>query len=176
MLRGLTTALTVALALYSYFDIQTSLPLLTARVPTHSGQTAPVGQVIRLGLHIFLFLQLFLGAILLGAPYIAPENIHLGWWCFSKYTQEQRDRILPSLRDLMALLALLFSLYFAASIGLRIHSAQSQGPLLPSDWLDRWARAELQGLMALTVVSAVVTYRYISKFDELASDFTNSSE
>jgi hypothetical protein len=170
MLRGLTAALTVALALYSYFDIKTSLPLLTARVPTHPGQTAPVGQVISLGLYIFLILQLFLGAIFLGAPYVAPENIHFGWWCFSKYTPEQRDRILPLLKDLMALLALLVSLYFAASIALRIHSAQSQGPLLPADWLDRGARTESEGLVALAVVCGIVIYRYVGRFDELASE------
>lgn len=53
MSRLVTAALTVALAVYSYLEIKTSLPLLTARVLAHSGSTVPVGQMISLELSFF---------------------------------------------------------------------------------------------------------------------------
>jgi hypothetical protein len=136
MSRLVTAALTVALAVYSCVQVKTSLPLLTARILTHSGSTEPVREVIGAELSFSLFLQLFLAALLLGVPYIAAENIHFGSWCLSRYTPEQRDRILPVLRELTGLLALLVSFYFAARIYLRIHEARSHGPLLPADWPD----------------------------------------
>lgn len=170
MSRLVTAGLTIALALFSYFEIQTSLPLLAVRMATRSGSTSPVSQVIGTDLYIAFFLQLLLAFLLLAAPYIAPESIHFGSWCLSRYTPEQRARILPALRELMGLLAVLVSGYFAARIYLVIHRARSQGPPLPADWLDRMIRTELGWLAALAAVCGLVIYRYLKKFDRVAGE------
>ena len=163
-------ALTVALAPFSYFEIKSSLPSLTTPILTHRGQTAPVGQVIGHGLYIDFFLQLFLSAAFLCVAYVAPENIHLGWWCFSSYTPEQRDRILPLLRELMALLAFLFASYFASCIYLQIHQARSPAPSLAADWVHDAVRTQLEGLAALAAVSGLIIYAYVGRFDEIAGE------
>lgn len=90
---------------------------------------------------------------------IAAENIHFGSWCLSSYPPEQRGRILPVLRELAGLLALLVSFYFAARIYLAVYEARSHGPLLPADWLDHVSRMDLEGLAALVVVCALIIYR-----------------
>jgi len=168
MSRLILAVLTVALAVYSYVEIKTGLPLLTARIPTHSGMTAPVGEVLSTGLYITWFLQLILAALLLGAPYVAADKIHFGSWRLGRYTPEQQDRILPSLRELTGLLALLLSFYFSSRIYLEIHDASSRSPLLPADWLRNVDRTEWELLAALTVVCGIIIYLYVAKFDELA--------
>lgn len=170
MTRLVLVALTAAVAVYSYFDIKTGLPLLTAQIRTHSGSTAPVGQVLSTELYFCLFLQLFLTALLLGAPYVAADKIHFGSWRLNRYTPEQRDRILPSLHELMALLALLVSFYFAARINLGIHEARSHGPLLPADWLKNLIWTDVEWLAALAAACGIIIYLYVAKFDELAGE------
>ena len=168
MSRIILAALTVALAVYSYVEIRIGLPLLTARIPTHSGSTAPVGEVLSTGLYITWFLQLFLAVLLLGAPYVAADKIHLGSWRLGRYTPEQQDRILPSLRELTGLRALLLSFYFSSRIYLEIREASSHGPFLPVDWLRSVDRTECELLAALAVVCGIIIYLYVAKFDELA--------
>ena len=169
MSRLVLAVLTAALTVYSYFEIETSLPLLTAQVMTHRDATVPVGHVLSLGLHITWFLQVFLAALLLAIPYIAPETIHFGSWCLSRYSPAQQGRILPLVRELTAILALLTSSYFAARIYFEIHDAGAHGPLLPADWIKNVDRTELQWLLALLVVCGIVIYLYTAKFDDAAS-------
>lgn len=168
MSRFVLALLTVALAVYSFVEIRIGLPLLTARIPTHSGTTAPVGEVLGTGLYITWFLQLILAALLLGAPYFAADKIHFGSWRLGRYTPEQQDRILPSLRELTGLLALVSSFYFSSRIYLEIHEASSHGPLLSADWLRNVDRTEWELLAALVVVCGIIIYLYVAKFDELA--------
>jgi hypothetical protein len=68
MSRLVLAVLTAALAVYSYFEIGTSLPSLSAQVMTRRGATVPVSQVLSLGLHITWFLLVFIAALLLAAP------------------------------------------------------------------------------------------------------------
>jgi len=161
--------LTVAQAVYSYFEIKTSLPLLTAGIPTHAG-TAPVSQVLSTELYFCLFLQLLLSALLIGASYVAADGIHFGTWRLSRYTPEQRERILPSLRELMALLAAPVSFYFAARINLGISEARSHGPLLPADWLKQLMLTHLEWLVALGIICGLIIYLYMAKFEEIAGE------
>lgn len=170
MSRLILATLTVALAVYSYVEIRIGLASLTARISTHSGSTAPVGEVLSTGLYITWFLQLILAAVLLGAPYFAADKIHLGSWRLDRYTPEQQHRILPSLRELMGLLAFLFSLYFSSRIYLEIHEASSHGPLLPADWLRNVDRTEWELLAALAVICGIIIYLYVAEFDEQTGD------
>ena len=158
----------MALAFYSYCEIRTGLPLLTARIVTHPGSSSPVGEVIGLDLYLCLLLQIPLAVLLLSAPYLAPEAIRFDAWCLSRYTLRQRDRIVPLLRELAALLALLVSLYFATRIYVAIHEAQSHGPLLLRDWLNNMIRTELEWLVGLMLVCGPIIFRYLGKFDEVA--------
>jgi len=169
MSRLLLVVLTAALAVYSYFEIQTGLPLLTAHITTHRGATVPVSQVLSLGLYISWFLQVFLAAFLLAAPYLAPQTIHFGSWRLSRYSPAQQQRLLPLVRELSGLLALLVSGYFSARIYLEIHDAAAHGPVLPADWLKNLDRTEIEWLAALMVICGIVIYLYVAKFDDAAA-------
>jgi len=170
MSRLVLAMLTAALAVYSYFEIETSLPLLTAQVMTRRGATVPASHVLSLGLHITWFLQLLVGAVLLGAPYVAPRAIHFGSWCVSRYSPAQQERILPLLRELTGILAFLVSFYFAGRIYFEIHDAGAHGPVLPADWIKNVDRTELEWLLALMVICGIVIYLYIAKFDDAAGE------
>ena len=170
MSRHVLAVLTAALAVYSYFEIKTGLPLLSAQVMTHRGATAPVSHVLSLGLYITWFLQLFLAAFLLAAPYIAPQSIHFGSWRLSRYSPAQQQRILPLVRELAGILALLTSSYFSARIYFEIHDAAAHGPLLPGDWIKNVDRTELAWLLALLVICGIIIYLYIAKFDDAAGE------
>ena len=166
--RIVLAVLTIALAFYSYFEIQSGLPLLTARIPTHSGSTAPVSHVLSIEVYFCLILQLILAVVIWSAPYVAAGRIHFGSWCLGRYTPQQQVRILPSLRELMGVLALLESSYFAARIYMAIHEAGSHGPLLPSDWMKSLIWTDLKWLTAVMVLGGIIIYIYIGKFDEAA--------
>jgi len=168
MTRLVMAVLTGALCFCSYVEIKTGLPSLTARLLTQHGSSSPVGPVLSIDLKTCFLLQVLISAIALGAPYVAPEYIHLGSWTLHRYVPEQRDRVLPPLRVLMGLLALLVSAYFTARIFLVIHEASSQGPLLPADWLSHLFRTEIEWLLGLMAVCGLIIYRYIGKFDALA--------
>ncbi len=169
MSRLVLAVLTAALAVYSYFEIKTRLPLLTAHFTTHSGAIVPASQVLSLGVHISWFLQVFLAAVLLGAPYIAPQSIHFGSWRLSRFSPAQQQRVLPLVRELTGLLALLVSCYFSARIYLEIHDADAHGPMLPGDWLKNIDRMELEWLLALMVICGIVIYLYVAKLDDAAA-------
>jgi len=169
MSRLVLAVLTAALAAYSYFEIKTGLPLLTAHITTHGGATVPVSHVLSLGVHVTWFLQVFIAASLLGAPYLAPQFIHFGSWRLSRYSPAQQQRVLPLMRELTGLLALLVSCYFSARIYLEIHDADAHGPMLPADWLQNVDRMELEWLLALMVICGIVIYLYVAKFDDAAA-------
>jgi hypothetical protein len=168
MSRLVLAVLTAALAVYSYFEIRTGLPFLTAHITTHSGAIVPVSQVVGLGVHISWFLQVFLAALLLGAPYLAPQTIHFGTWRLGRYSPAQQQRVLPLVQELTGLLALLVSCYFSARIYLEIHDADAHGPMLPADWLKNVDRTELEWLLALMVICGIIIYLYIAKLDDAA--------
>jgi hypothetical protein len=170
MSRLVLAALTVALIVYSRFEIQTGLPLLTAHIATHRGAIVPVIQALRLGLRITWSLQVVVAVLLLGVPYIAPQVIHFGSWCLGRYSPSQQQRVLPLMRELTGLLALLVSFYFSARIHLEIHDASAHGPVLPADWLKNLDRMELGWLLALMVICGIVIYLYIAKFDDAAGE------
>lgn len=162
--------LTVALAVYSYFQIKTGLPLLTAQITTRSGSTVPVGEVLSLGLYITWILQLLVATLLLGAPYIAPQAIYFGSWRLGRYSTEQQQRLLPLVRELTGLLALLVSAYFSARIYLEIHDARAHGPRLPAGWLKNVDLMEMEWLAALVVVCGLVIYLYVAKLEDAAAE------
>ena len=168
MSRLVLAVLTAALAVYSYFEIKTGLPLLAAHITTHRGATVPVSHVLSLGVHITWFLQVFIAASLLGAPYLAPQFIHFGSWRLSRYSPAQQQRVLPLMQELTGLLALLVSCYFSARIYLEIHDAGAHGPVLPADWLKNVDRTEIEWLAALMVICGMVIYLYVAKFDDAA--------
>jgi len=169
MSRIVLAVLTAALAVYSYIEIKTGLPLLTAHITTHKGASVPASHVLSLGVHITWFLQVFIAALLLGVPYLAPQSIHFGSWRLSRYSPAQQQRVLPLMRELTGLLALLVSCYFSARICLEIHDADAHGPLLPADWLKNVDRMELEWLLALMVICGIVIYLYVAKFDDAAA-------
>jgi len=167
--------LTAALAVYSYFEIQTGLPLLTARIPTHSGATAPVSQVLSIEVYFCFILQLLLAVAFWCAAYVAADKIHLGSWSLGRYTPQQQVRILPALRELLGVLALLESVYFAARINMGIREASAHGRLLPPDWMRHLIWTDVEWLAALMILGGIIIYIYLGKFDEVAGEENNAS-
>lgn len=161
--------LTAVVILYSYFEIKTSLPLLTARIPTNSNPAGrPIGFLIGNGLWINLFLQILISGLLLAVPYVGrwyPGAVHFGWRCLSDYTPKQRERIMPLLRDMVGLASLLVSLVFGLCTHLRIHAALSSGPRLPVDWFKHVISSELQLMAGMAVGLGVITFYYVGRFD-----------
>ena len=170
MSRFVLALLTAALASYSYVEIKTGLPLLTAQVATHKGSLVPVSQVLGGGLYITWFVQLFVAALLLGAPYVAPDAIHFGSLRLRRYSPAQQERIRPLVRELAGILALMVSSYFAGRIYFEMHEARAHGPLLSAEWLKQVDRTELEWLLALMVICGIIIYLYIAKFDEAAGE------
>jgi hypothetical protein len=161
--------LTAVVIIYSYFEIKSDLPLLTARLPTNRNPAGqPVGSVIGHGLWINLFLQIFISGLLLAVPYVGrwfPEAVHFGWRCLSDYTPEQRERIMPLLRNMMGLASLLVSVVFGLCNHLRIQSALTSGPRLPADWFTSVFSSQLQLMAGLAVGLGVLTVYYVGRFD-----------
>ena len=170
MSRQVLAVLTAALAVYSYFEISTGLPLLTAHLVTRRGVTVPVSQVLSFWVHITWYLQVLFSALLLGVPYIAPQMIHFGRWSLSRYSPEQQQRVLPLMRELTGLLAFLVSCYFSARIFLEIHDAGMHGPVLPAEWLKNVDRTEMAWFLALIFICGIVIYLYTAKFDDAAGE------
>jgi len=173
MSRLVLAGLTAALAVYSYFDIETGLPLLTAQVMTHRGTVVPVSRVLSSGLHITWWLQIIAAALLLGAPYIALQTPRFVSWCLGRYSPAQWEpllRILPLVKEMTGILALLDSSYLASRIHLEIHDARAHGPLLPADWLMSVDRMELKWLLVLMVMWGIVIYLYIAKIEDAANE------
>ena len=169
MSRVVMAVVSLALVAYSYFEVKADLPSLTAAIPTDSA-AIPVPQAICMDLRFSFAIQLLLVALFLIVGYIVPESAHFGWWSLGRYTPKQRERILPKLRELIGVLTLLISGYFAAQIHLVIRSARSYGLLLPRVWLQHLERAKLYGLVALLLTCAIVIFRYLKKFEVLAGE------
>ena len=76
-------AITLALALYSYFLIQRSLPQLPERIPTHFNRLGePDGWGSPDSLWMTLAVQIVGSAVILAVPALGrrfPQTVNLGW-------------------------------------------------------------------------------------------------
>ena len=105
-----------ALALYSFLLIETSLPGLPPRIPTHfnfAGEPDQWGSPHMLW--VLLALQILLTALLLSIPAWGrryPQAVHLGTKNLSDFTPEQRELVMPLLRNMAGFMSIASSLFF----------------------------------------------------------------
>jgi len=128
----------LAIVLYSYFLVQTSLPKLPQRIPTHFNAAGePNGWGSPDVLWTLLGAQVLVTVVFLAVPYLGqrfPGAVNLGLRRLSDYTPEQRLRILPLLHDWMGYMSILANLFFAAMLHGLIRAAEQPHPRLPIGW------------------------------------------
>lgn len=127
-----------ALAIYSYFLIQTSLPNLPSRIPTHfnfAGQ--PDGWGSPHTLWVLLAFQVLTACAMLSISFWArrfPRTVHLGTRRFSDCTPEQRELILPLLDQMAGFMGVVTSLFFIYLIREAIRAAGAARPQFHQGW------------------------------------------
>ena len=128
-----------ALAAYSFFLIQSSLPHLPARIPTHfdmAGQ--PNGWGSPHTLWVLLFFQVLVTGVMLSIPFWGrrfPRSVHLGTRSLGDYTPEQRERVWPLIDQMAGWMGAATSLFFVCLIREATRAAQSPNPHFRMGWL-----------------------------------------
>lgn len=134
----MTKFVAAALALYSAFLIQTSLPNLPSRIPVHfnaAGQ--PNGWGSPHMLWVLLGFQLLVAGLMLSMPFLGrrfPGSVHLGTQRLSDYTPEQRERVWPLLNQMAGWMSVAASLFFVFIIRESIRAAVSSNPQFHAGW------------------------------------------
>lgn len=127
-----------ALALYSFFLIQTSLPNLPSRIPVHfnlagqpDGWGSPNTFWILLGFQV-LVCGVMLSMSSWGRRY--PGSVHFGTRRLSDFTPEQRELVLPLLDQLGGWMSVITGLFFVFIIRESIGAAGSDHPQFHVGW------------------------------------------
>lgn len=149
MLAPISRILTIALALYSYLQLKMHFP---ADAPATTSATAA---------KLLFAIQLLLAAVFFLVPYF-PESIHFGTRKLSDYTPDQMQRITPLLREMLALMSLLFALYFTANVQILSRQAQAPNPREPARAI---AALEPWLVGALIISQAAIIFYYLRRFD-----------
>jgi len=151
-----------ALALYSFFLIESTLPSLPSRIPTHfnfAGEPDQWGSPHMLW--ILLVLQVLLASILLSIPAWGrrfPQAVHLGTRNLSDFTSEQREHIMPLLKNMAGFMSVAASLFFIYLIRETIRVAEHPHSRMRMGWAAGFFVAGMVGisLYYLLRINAVV--------------------
>jgi len=143
--------ITLGLALYSYFLIETNISNLPARIPTHfnfAGQADGWGS--RDTLWWLLLVQALASGTFLLVPLMArrfPGAVNVGSRKLTDFTGQQRAQILPLLDGMMGSLSVLVAGLFAILLHETIRAALSSHARLPP-----WPLALFLAGMAVTII------------------------
>ena len=146
----MTKVVAAALALYSFFLIETSFPHLPSRVPVHfnlAGQ--PNGWGSPHTLWVLLGFQVLLAGVLLSISIWGrrfPQAVHLGTRRLSDFTPEQRERVWPLLDQMGGWMTVASSLFFVFIIRESIRPAESSHPHFQLRWAPAVLPAGIVGL------------------------------
>lgn len=160
-------AVALVLAVYVFYLIQSTMPRLPRRIPTHfnwSGE--PTGWGSPNTLWGLLAAQVLGAALILAIPAIgrrAPQLVNLGTRKLSDFSPAARTRIMPLLEDMCGYLAVLYSLLFTYLVRETIRAAVSAGAG-PSPW-------PLGGFLAGT--AALLIY-YLWRMNRVAREDSSS--
>lgn len=128
-----------ALALYSAFLIDTSLPNLPSRISTHFNMAGePDGWGSPHALWLMLGLQVLLAVLMFSIPFLGrrfPASVHFGTANLGDFTPEQRDRVWPLLDRMAGWMGVATSLFFVYVIREVIHAASSSRPRFRVGWV-----------------------------------------
>jgi uncharacterized membrane protein len=147
-----------ALALYSAFLIQTSLPHLPSRIPVHfnlAGQ--PNGWGSPNTLWVLLGFQVLVTAVMLSMSVLGrrfPQSVNLGTKRLGDFTPEQRERVWPLLDQMAGWMGVATSLFFVYLIRESIRAAESPNPQFHSGWVPLVFAGGMAGL-AIYFVSRI---------------------
>jgi uncharacterized membrane protein len=121
----------VVLIAYSFFLIQTSLPRLPSRIPTHFDlEGKPNGWSDPHTLWFLLAIQALVTGVMLVIPYVArraPSLVNLGFHKLSDYPPEAQQRVMPMVYDMSGIMGLLSSFLFTVLIRDIVHIAMTPG-------------------------------------------------
>jgi uncharacterized membrane protein len=130
--------ISIVMVVYSYFLIQTNLPNLPQRIPTHFNAAGVAdGWGSPDTLWILLGAQALTSAVFLIVPYVGeryPGAIHFGTRRLSDFSPAQRVRMLPMLNDLAAYLCIVMNLFFVVMLHRVIQAATQPIPHLDALW------------------------------------------
>ncbi len=97
------------------------------------------------------------------------DTVHFGSRTLANYTPAQMERIMPLLRDMIALMGFLFALYFAVNVHSLVRQSLSSVPrevvraIVP---LDPWL------IVGLLAGQGATVFYYLRRFDAAASSET----
>lgn len=124
-------ALSLAIIVYSFYVIQTDLPRLPSRIPTHFDLAGrPNGWSDPHTLWFLFAIQALVTGVMLAIPYVArraPSLVNLGFRRLSDYPPEAQKRVMPLIEDMSGIMGLLSSLLFAVLIRDIVHMALAPG-------------------------------------------------
>jgi uncharacterized membrane protein len=130
--------ITLGLALYSFFLIETSIPRLPARIPTHfnaAGEADGWGSPDMLW--TLLLAQVATGGLFLLIPLVGrrfPGMVNIGSRKLSDFAPAQRTRIMLLFADMMGYMSVLVSLLLCVLIRGTISAASSSHPHFSPWW------------------------------------------
>src|SRR5271169_3178191 len=124
---------------YSYFLIQTNLPNLPARMPTHFNAA---GMADGWGspdvLWVVLGAQALTCAVFLLVPFLGqrfPGAVHFGSRRLSDFSPAQRVRLVPLLNDMAGYMSIVMNLFFVLMLRQIIQAAAQPIPRIHMFWL-----------------------------------------
>ena len=146
----MSKCVSAALALYSFFLIQTSMPHLPSRMPTHfnlAGQADGWGSPQTLW--VMLVLQVLVAGVMLSIPFWGrryPGSVHLGTRNLSDFTPAQLERVWPLLDQMASGMSIATSLFFVYIIREIIRAAGSANPRFHQGWAPLLLVGAMAGL------------------------------
>ena len=150
--------ITLVLALYSFFLIESNIHKLPARIPTHfnaAGEADGWGSPNTLW--ILLLSQVLVGGLFLVIPLLArrfPATFNIGSVKLSDLSAEQQDRIVPLFTNMMGNMSVLVCLLLAVLLHSTIQAALPPHPRLAAWWV-------MGSFLACTAVNVIYYTRHI---------------
>jgi len=151
MVTFISRVLTICLIAYSFFELKANVGFNSPIPGTPSATAAKLLFSIEILTSILFFVIPFF-----------PETIHFGTRRLSDYSPEDLGRIMPLVRDMIALMGCIFALYFSVNVHLLIHQALSPAPRAAARAIVALEPWLVGGLL---VALGAVTFYYLRRFD-----------
>jgi hypothetical protein len=149
MVAFISRVLTIFLVAYSFFELKAKVG-----INAPGTQTASAARLL-FGIEILVTIVFFV------IPFF-PETVHFGTRRLSDYSPEQLERIMPQVRDLLALMGCIFALFFSVNVHLLIGQALSPDPRAAARAIVALEPWLVGGMLAAL---GAITFYYLRRFD-----------
>jgi hypothetical protein len=126
--------ISLVMVTYSYFLIQTSIPKLPLRIPTHYNAAGVAdGWGNPEMLWVLLGAQALTCVVFLAVPYLglrSPDKVHFGSRRLSDFSPAQQERLLPILNELGGSMSVVTNMFFVFMLRQVIQQATEPIPHL----------------------------------------------